>query len=214
MTSAESEAVADDDLMTFTETSQQLEHCMSLESFDPLFSMDTISADNSTHSNLFTASAKQGQQTADANPFTARGGLLTTQDILDKVNAMSQPAKHYNKIDTDQLEAQIHSEGGASNEAVTKDHKRNISTGSELLNPFDISDLTVMLEKKRQAHAHEQERRKAALQVAERAAAADVSKPKVTSDSVKKARMLSRRSVQPRKQVSAAFFLNKVMKTN
>ena len=149
-----------DDLMTFNNSAVNVDNCLSLESFDPLSYVSTV---HGPGSHLFT----------NLPETTSSYTSLTTQDILEKVRAMGQPVKHYHTIDTQQLSQHLLNNDAriplvpsetnlADSDQQKKSHSRNESTGNELLDPFNISDLTKSMEKKRQKHAKEQEARKAA----------------------------------------------------
>ena len=148
----------DDDLMKFNDRFKPSEHMLSLESFDPLFSMDAVTPQS------VTSSSRQSETRNSC------ASVLTTNDILAKVNAMSSqatPARHYNLIDPSQLTS-IRSDVTVVERSTTAGsgvltHKRNESSGSDLLDPFNVSDLTALLEKKRRKHAQEQEARQQLL---------------------------------------------------
>ena len=151
---------SDDDLMQFAAGIDH-EDFLSLESFDPLYSMEQLTpVDDATNAvdsiELFPNPYDKFERKETPNPFPVvdpastqkilrQSGVYTTtrlsRDVTSDVKVDEQPS------------------------ASTQGHSRNESTGSnsELMDPFSVSNLTKVLERKRRKHEEEQRERVAQM---------------------------------------------------
>lgn len=133
-----------DDLMDFSDI--QADGYLSLESFDPLYTMESSTAEVHDTSGLFPNPLDRYQRRNTPNPFPDVHAL-STQSLMKRASQTDIPV-------TEISERMSSSTGERNTESVSKS-----SSNEELLDPFSVNDLTVALERKRKHHAAEQEQR-------------------------------------------------------
>ena len=149
---------SDDDLMQFAAGIDH-EEFLSLESFDPLYSMEQLTpVDDATNAidsiELFPNPYDKFERKETPNPFPVVDPA-STQKLLRQsgVYATTRPSRDVTSDVT------VDEQPSAS--TLPKGHSRNESTGSnaELMDPFSVSNLTKVLERKRRKHEEEQKER-------------------------------------------------------